>query len=437
MISNKEINQGLLEFIAASPTSLQAVATMKGQLQAAGYLELQENQIWDIKPGQGYFVSRNGSALIAFQVPGQQYLGYRVFACHTDSPLFKLKPQAELVVDQKLVTLNVEKYGGMLLYSWLDRPLSIAGRVVVATDTGIELRLINIERDLLLIPSLAIHMNSSVNDGYKFNVQKDMLPLLRMKESGKSLYALVAEAAGCAEADILDSDLYLYNRERGFCFGAEQEFIAAPRLDDLQCVYAGLQGFLTATPENSAAVFCAFDNEEVGSGTRQGAASTFLQEVLSRINRSLGGREEEYLCRVANSLMISADNAHSIHPNHLEKADPINHPCLNQGIVIKYSANQKYTTDGVAGGIFRQLCKLAQVPVQVFVNRSDLLGGSTLGNIALTQVPLSSVDIGLPQLAMHSALETAGAKDTMYLVKAAKLFFSVGLELQGEQVIIK
>lgn len=437
MISNDEINRELLNFIAASPTSLQAVATIKGRLQDAGYQELSENQSWNIKPGQGYFVVRNGSALIAFKVPGNQYEGYRVFACHTDSPLFKLKPQAEIVVDQKLVTLNVEKYGGMLLYSWLDRPLSIAGRVVIATATGVEIRLINLEQELLLIPSLAIHMNSSVNDGYKFNVQKDMLPLFRMKESGKSLYTLVAEAVGCAEADILDSDLYLYNREKGFVFGAEQEFIAAPRLDDLQCVYAGLQGFLAAEPGNAAAVFCAFDNEEVGSGTRQGAASTFMQEVLTRINRSQGGEEEEYLCRIANSMMVSADNAHSLHPNHLEKADPVNHPCLNKGIVIKYSANQKYTTDGLAGGIFRQLCRMAQVPVQVFVNRSDMLGGSTLGNIALTQVPLNSVDIGLPQLAMHSALETAGAKDTWYMIKVAKLFFSIGLKLQGEKIIIE
>lgn len=436
MFVEKEINQGLLNFIEASPTGLQVVDNLRQQLLRAGFQELEEQREWTLKDKQGYFVTRNGSALIAFVVPETDFVGYQLFASHGDSPLFKVKPQAELVIDQKLVTLNVEKYGGMILYSWLDRPLSLAGRVVVATENGIENRLINIKEPILLIPSLAIHMNSTVNEGYKFNVQKDMLPLFRMKSSSKDLLSLVAEAAGCDVKDILTSDLYLYNCEKGTFFGADGEFIAAPRLDDLQCVYGGLQGFLAAAPKRAAAVYCVLDNEEVGSGTRQGAASTFLKDVLERINSGFAGDKEEYLRRISNSLLLSADNAHSIHPNHVEKADPTNHPCLNGGIVLKYSANQKYTTDAVSGGIFHRLCQEAQVPVQSFVNRSDMLGGSTLGNISITQVPVCSVDIGLPQLAMHSAYETAGAKDTIYLAELTQLFFSVGFEISGKTIKI-
>lgn len=427
MFVEQEINEGLLNFIKESPTSLHAVAQVKQVLLAAGFQELKESSKWGMDVGQGYFVTRNDTALIAFKVADKAFKGFNMFACHSDSPLFKIKPQAEIVVDQKLVILNVEKYGGMIMYSWLDRPLSIAGRVILQGESGLECRLVNIPKDLLIIPSLAIHMNSSVNEGYKFNVQKDLLPLFRCQAGGQNFMTTVAEAAACAPEAILDYDLYLYNREPGVIFGANEEFLAAPRLDDLQCVYGGLKGFLAAAP-TQAAVFCVLDNEEVGSGTRQGAASTFVKDVLTRINSCLGGTQEDYLIRLQNSFMVSADNAHSIHPNHLEKADPTNHPCLNGGIVIKYSANQKYTTDAVTGGIFRKLCGEAGVPVQSFVNRSDMLGGSTLGNISVTQVAVRSVDIGLPQLAMHSAYETAGAKDTAYLAEAAKVYFSTTIE---------
>jgi aspartyl aminopeptidase len=350
---------------------------------------------------------------------------------HSDSPVFKIKANAEIEVDKKYIKLNVEKYGGMICAPWLDRPLSAAGRVVVRTADGIETRLINIDRDLMIIPNLAIHMNREVNDGYTFNAQKDMLPLIGDMDAKGGFMKLVAETAGVEPDDILDTDLYLYNRMKGTILGLNGEFISSGRLDDLQCAFASLKGFLAAQPKDSVAVHCVLDNEEVGSGTKQGAASTFLKDVLRRINDSLGRSEEEYLMALASSFMVSADNAHSVHPNQPDKADPTNRPYMNGGIVIKYSANQKYTTDAVSGAIFRTICEKAGVPYQTFTNRSDMLGGSTLGNISNTQVALNTVDIGLPQLAMHSCYETAGCKDTAYLAEAAKVLYSSSVKGSG------
>jgi len=287
-----------------------------------------------------------------------------------------------------------------------------------------ETRLLCIGRDLLMIPNLAIHMNRNANDGYTFNAQKDMLPLLGDMAAKDGFLKLIAETAGVSPRDILDADLFLYNRMKGTLYGLNQEFVAAPRLDDLQCAFASLKGFLAANPHNSVAVHCVLDNEEVGSQTKQGAASTFLKDTLCRIVCSLGYNETAYRMALASSFMVSADNAHSVHPNQADKADPTNRPYLNDGIVIKYSANQKYTTDAVSGAMFRAICDKAGVPYQTFTNRSDMLGGSTLGNISNTQVALNTVDIGLPQLAMHSSYETAGTKDTGYLIEAARVLFS-------------
>jgi aspartyl aminopeptidase len=327
----------------------------------------------------------------------------------------------------------VEKYGGMICSPWLDRPLSVAGRIIVRTEDGIETKLINVDRDLMIIPNLAIHMNREVNDGYKFNAQVDMLPLFCEKgEESDVFIRMIAKEAGVKAEDILDTDLFLYNRMKGTMLGLNNEFIASGRLDDLQCAYASLQGFLNAEPKDSVAVHCVYDNEEVGSGTKQGAAGTFLKDTLRRINSALGKSEEEYLMSIASSFLVSADNAHAVHPNHAEKSDPTNRPYLNKGIVIKYSANQKYTTDAVSGAVMRAICKEADVPFQVFTNRSDMLGGSTLGNISQSQVALNTVDIGLPQLAMHSPYETAGAKDTAYLIEAARVLFSSTMEGTGD-----
>ncbi len=429
----EEVNRELLDFVDRSPNSFFAIANMAAMLEDAGYERLYEGQAWALRPGQGYYVTRNGSALIAFVIPKEDFVGFQIMASHSDSPMFKVKTNAEIEFEKKYIKLNVEKYGGMLCAPWLDRPLSVAGRVAVRTSGGIEMRLVNIDRDLLIIPSLAIHMNRQANEGYAYNAQKDMLPLFGGLDAGGGFEKMIAEAAGAEPGDILDTDLFLYNRMKGTMFGLNNDFIASGRLDDLQCAFASLKGFLDAEPSDSVAVHCVFDNEEVGSGTKQGAASTFLKDVLHRINAAMGRTEEGYLMALASSFLVSADNAHSIHPNQPDKADPTNRPYMNAGIVIKYSANQKYTTDAVSGAIFRTLCDRAGVPYQTFANRSDILGGSTLGNISNTQVALNTVDIGLAQLAMHSSYETAGCKDTAYLREAARVLFSGSIQCREDK----
>ena len=429
----EHVNEELFSFLDHSPNAFFAVRNMCDLLSGAGMTRLYEGTPWKLEAGKGYFVTRNDSAVIAFKIPKLDYTGFQMMASHCDSPVFKIKTNAEISVDQRYVKLNVEKYGGMLCAPWLDRPLSVAGRVVVRTKDGIETRLVNVDRDLMIIPNLAIHMDRQVNDGHKFNAQVDMLPLFCEKGEEKDAFlGLIAAEAGVPAGDILDTDLLLYNRMPAVSLGLNGEFIASGRLDDLQCAFASLKGFIESAPTDSVAVHCVFDNEEVGSGTKQGAASTFLKDTLHRINSAAGRTEEEYLMSIASSFLVSADNAHAVHPNFAEKTDPTNRPYLNKGIVIKYSANQKYTTDAVSGAIMRAICQEADVPCQTFANRSDMLGGSTLGNIAQSQVALNTVDIGLPQLAMHSPYETAGAKDTAYLIAAAKVLFSSSVEGTGD-----
>ena len=413
----------LFSFIQASPSPFHAVANMKRELDAHGYAQLLEGEEWRLEEEGKYYVIRNGSALIAFRIPKRDFTGFQIMASHSDSPSFKIKENPEMDVEGHYVKLNVEKYGGMLCAPWFDRPLSVAGRVIVRDGSRLVTRLVNIDRDLCMIPNLAIHMNREANEGYKYNVQKDMLPLYGGGGSGGMFMEDIARAAGVAQEDMIGSDLFLYNRMEGSIWGAQEEFISIGRLDDLQCAFASLQAFLEADGGESIPVHCVYDNEEVGSGTKQGAGSTFLLDTLLRINEGLGRSPGQYRQALASSFMLSADNAHGVHPNYPEKACPTNRPYLNEGIVIKYSANQKYTTDGMAAAVFTQICERAGVPVQKFLNRSDILGGSTLGNISGTQVALNSVDIGLAQLAMHSPYETGGIKDTDYLIAAAKEFF--------------
>lgn len=419
----------LIEFIAESPSPFHVVARVRRELDEAGYQALQESASWRIAPGGRYYVSRNGSSLIAFQVPGEAWNGFLLSASHSDSPTFQVKEYGELEGPEGYLRLNTERYGGMLCAPWLDRPLSVAGRALVRIPGGVESRLVHVDRDLLLIPSVAIHMNREANSGVSYDFKTDMVPLFGTAGDRGRFRALVAEAAGACEEDILGTDLFLYVRQRGVIWGAESQFVSAPRLDDLQCAFGCLQGFLAATPGGSLPVYCLFDNEEVGSGTRQGADSTFLQEVLERICESLG---REYPVAVANSFLVSADNAHAVHPNHPEYADPTHRPRLNGGVVIKHSASQRYTTDAVSQAVFAQLCRRAEVPVQHFANRSDLPGGSTLGNIALAHVSLHSVDIGLPQLAMHSPYETAGAEDTGHLIRAMAAYYSMTFSVERD-----
>ena len=422
---NHTISKELIHFIDSSPSCFHAVKFMKDLLLQEHFIQLRENTKWHIQRGGRYFVVRNGSAIIAFTVPQQDFTGMRIMASHSDSPSFKIKENPELEAENHYIRLNVEGYGGMLCAPWFDRPLSIAGRVIIKNnETGnLESRLVDVDRDLVMIPSLAIHLNREANKGYSYNIQKDMLPLYGDISAKGTFLRTIADAAGIKEEDILGHDLFLYNRQKGSVWGASGEYISCPRLDDLQCAFASLKGFLTAPKQSFMTVHCVLDNEETGSATKQGAASTFLYDTLTRAYRSLHMTEEDYLIHLADSFMISADNAHAVHPNYTDKADPSNRPFLNGGIVIKFNAGQKYCTDGISAAMFRDICQKAQVPVQTFTNRSDMAGGSTLGNISNTRVALNTVDIGLPQLAMHSPYETAGTNDTEYLIKAAEKFF--------------
>lgn len=418
-----ETTEKLLDFIRKSPTAFQAVDEMQKRLTENGFEVLSEKEYWKLVSGGKYLVTRNHSALIAFCIPEEDSRAFHIMASHSDSPSFKVKENPEIKVDNSYVKLNVEKYGGMLMAPWFDRPLSVAGRVIIRGKEGLEERLVNIERDLVMIPNLAIHMNREANSGVTYNPQKDLLPLFAAENTERTLLEFIADQAEVKKEEIISHDLFLYNRMPGTIWGADREFVSSARLDDLQCAFASMEGLLRSKHQNFIAVHCVLDNEEVGSGTKQGAASTFLKDTLLRINMGLERTYEEYLMTLAGSFMVSADNAHALHPNYADKTDPTNHPILNKGIVIKYNANQKYCTDAVSAAEFRELCVKADVPYQTFVNRSDIAGGSTLGNISNTQVPMNTVDIGLPQLAMHSPYETAGVRDTEYLVRvAAELF---------------
>lgn len=412
----------MLDFIDASPTCFHVVDNIKGLLEEEGFKELFENEEWSLEPGK-YFVTRNDSSIISFDIPGKDYRGFHIIASHSDSPSFKIKENPEMDGSDPYVRLNVEKYGGMLCAEWFDRPLSVAGRIMASRDGRVASRLVNVERDLLMIPSLAIHMNREANDGYKYNAQTDMLPVFGDDDSKDRFFELIAKAAGVRREDILGTDLFLYNRVKPTFWGADEEYIASSRLDDQECVFCSLEGFLSAVSKEYVSVHAVFDNEEVGSQTKQGAASTFLKDTLERINDACGRSRQQYHTAVAESFMISADNAHAVHPAHTSKADPINRPVMNGGIVIKYNANQKYTTDAFSAAQFKLLCKEADVPFQTFTNRSDMAGGSTLGNISTSQVSVNTVDIGLAQLSMHSPYETAGSRDPEYLARVSRIFF--------------
>ena len=417
------VTKKMLDFIDASPTCFHVVDNIKKLLVKKGFTELKEGDEWSLESGR-YFVTRNESSIISFVIPKKDFKGFHMIASHSDSPTFKIKENPEMEAGRAYIKLNVEKYGGMLCAQWLDRPLSVAGRVFVKKDNELSAVLVNVDRDLLIIPSLAIHMNREANDGYKYNAQKDMLPLFGDEKSQGQFFDIIADAAGVKREDILGHDLYLYNRVKPCVWGADNEYIASARLDDQECVYTSLHGFIDAEPEDYVAMHCVFDNEEVGSGTRQGAASTFLRDTLERIGDGLGRTRQQYHTAIAQSFMISADNAHAYHPANMDKADPVNKPVMNEGIVIKFNAAQKYTTDAFSAAQFKLLCREANVPFQIFTNRSDMAGGSTLGNISTTQVPVSTVDIGLAQLSMHSPYESAGSRDPEYLAAVSEVFFS-------------
>ena len=420
-------NCELFSFIKNSPTAYHTVGELSRRLEEEGYVRLYENADWTLTTGGKYYVTKNGSSLIAFRAK-ESAGGFMIAASHSDSPAFRLKASESLV--GAYTRLDVEKYGGMIYYSWLDRPLSLAGRVVVRTDGGIENRLVNINKDIAVIPSVAIHLNRAVNDGHKFNPAKDMLPLVAVGGEKAGVMELIAKELGVKRDDIVSHDVFLYNREKGREVGMNGEFILSPRLDDLECVFASLSGFLAATDAESVPVLAVFDNEEVGSETKQGAASTFLSDTLSKIAGS------SYTKMLAESFMISADNAHAKHPNYPELSDAENAPVLNGGVVIKWNANQRYATDGISAALLKTLADRCGVKTQNYYNRADMLGGSTLGSISNTAVSVPTVDIGLAQLAMHSATETAGAADLQSLAKLFTEFFSSSIKTCGDKIEI-
>lgn len=422
----------LLTYLRLSPTPFHAVDAACEMLEKAGFAPLQECGTWQLEPSRRYYVTRNRSSVIAFTMPSGAFSAFQLVASHSDSPTFKVKENAELVMQDKYVRLDVERYGGAILSSWFDRPLSVAGRVLVREGDRLSTRLINLDRDTVMIPNVAIHMNREVNNGYKYNPASDTMPLFADGEGKNSFRAAIAKAAGVDEQAIVGSDLFLYNRMPGTVWGNRGEFVSAGRLDDLECAFASLKAITSARENSHVNVCCIFDNEEVGSGTKQGANSTFLEDVLRRIVLSCGRSQEDYYRALAGSFMLSADNAHAIHPNHPEYADPINQVFMNKGIVIKFNANQKYTTDAVSKAVFGSICERAGVPVQYYANRSDLAGGSTLGNISGSHVSISSVDIGLAQLAMHSCYETAGSQDVDAMIRGMRAFYETDIAVLGD-----
>lgn len=421
----------MLAFINQSPTAYHAIASIREIL--SDYTELKEADEWHLIPGGKYYVTRNDSSIIAFRMPQTSYQGILMAAAHSDSPLFKLKPNCETVSESAYLRLNTEKYGGMLYTPWLDRPLSIAGRIVTQearSDGMISLKtqLVDLKKPVAVIPNLAIHMNRQANENLTLNPQVDLLPLIGGADSKGMLMKAVAAAAETEPEAICGSDLFLYNAMEGQIAGIDEELVLSRSLDDLQSAWALVTSLKEADMHPSCiSMCCIFDNEEVGSSTRQGADSTFLSDTLERIAECCGyatGKQKQIL---ANSFLISADNAHAVHPAHPEKADPTNRPYLNGGIVLKFNGNQKYTTDASSEAVIRTLCKEAGVSLQAYVNRSDVPGGSTLGNISTRHVSVRTADIGLPMLAMHSPYETAGVKDTADLVKMMVQYYSKGI----------
>ena len=424
-----------LDYVAHSPTVFQATQQACDMLDAAGFTRLSEHEAWEILPGGRYYVTRNRSALVAFAVPENGFTHCQIVASHGDSPTFKLKAHAEGEAADAYIRLNVERYGGMIMSTWFDKPLSIAGRALVRDNGRLTTKLVDLERDAALIPNMPIHFNRDINSGYSYNPQTDMLPLFGGKDAKGALAAEIAAKADAKEEDVVACDLFLYNRTPASVWGANEEFFSCPRIDDLECAATTLLGFLDASGETDSAcapVWAMFDNEEVGSSSRMGAESSYLRDVLDRILEAVPHSAQASHRAMANSFMLSADNAHATHPNFPQKSDPCAPVRLGGGVVLKYNASQKYTTNAVSGAIFRAICRKADVPVQVFTNRADEAGGSTLGNLQSHTLPIPMADIGCAQFAMHSAVETASVADAEAMTKAVAAFYRVHLRALGD-----
>ena len=424
--------ESLLQFMDASVCNFLAVDTIKQMLSKNGYVEKRIEQPLQCQPGDKFFVTKNDSAIFAIKIGSRPIseTGFKIITAHSDSPCFRIKPHPEMLSGDRLVRLNTEVYGGPILYTWFDRPLSLAGRVILRGESALKpvTRLLKIDEPILMIPHLAIHFNRSVNEGNALSKQKDMLPILtRISESLSAnglLVNYIAKSLNVAVDDILDFDMFLYNTQPATLTGLNKEFVMSGRLDDLSMAHAAITAIIEATDDEATCISAIFDNEETGSGTKQGAHSPVLSNLLRRIAECQGVNFNGFCQAVGRSFMISADNAHAFHPNYAEKYDPTNHPALGGGPVIKINANCKYMTDAHSAAIFKSLCNEAGAPCQYFVNHSDVAGGSTLGNIFTGQLDIEGVDVGNPLLAMHSACETGSTDDHINMIRAFKQFFA-------------
>ena len=422
----------LLKMLDSSPVNFLAVNYAEQLLADNGFCKVELGSMPVLEPGKGYYITKNGTALFAFRMgTGDVTEGFKLICAHTDSPGFRIKPAPEMFSEGGMVRLNTEVYGGPILYTWFDRPLSIAGRVLLRSDNPLRpvARLLHIERPLLLIPHIAIHFNREVNDGNPLNRQRDMMPVLGFInnhfERENLLLGIIAEELGVAVGDILDFDLSLYDATPAALCGLNNEFVSCGRQDDLLMAYVGLKALIGSGASRMTQVLALFDNEETGNVTKQGSASPVLRSLLDTIILKCGGAPGDLYAAVENSFMISADMAHALHPNYPEKHDPTNHPVMGGGPVIKFNANQKYVTDGDSAAVFAEICRRAGVPFQYFVNRSDMVGGGTLGNTLTTQLPMRGVDMGNPMWGMHSIRETSALIDTFYTIKAFTEFYNV------------
>lgn len=423
----------LLDFLNASPVNFLAAKNIANELEQAGYRRLDPQMpIGEVKAGDKIYVTKNDSSVYAFHIGSKPLAdaGFRMICAHCDSPTFRIKPNAEMTCEGGIVKLNTEVYGGPIMSTWFDRPLTIAGRVIVKGEDALNPKtlLLHVKRPLLQISNLAIHFNREVNDGVKLSKQKDMLPILGIVtselERGNLLMNVICGELNIKPENILDFDLYLADATPACTFGVHDEFLSSGRLDDLSMCFAGLEAMINTETTDMTKVLAIFDNEETGSQTKQGAGSPFLSMMLKRIALAQSGSEEAFYQAVERAFMISADNAHAWHPNYSEKYDPTNHPVLGGGPVIKFNAAQKYASDAVSAAVFAEICREAGVPCQRFVNHSDVAGGSTLGNILASSIPLRGVDMGNAILAMHSCRETGSTADHIYCVKAFTRFFS-------------
>ena len=422
----------LLNMLDSSPVNFLAVDYAARRLEANGFTRIELGNMPQLQPGAGYYMTKNGSALFAFRVGTDSVTeGFKLICAHTDSPGFRIKPSPEMYSEGGMIRLNTEVYGGPILYTWFDRPLSIAGRVILRGQSPLRpvTRLLHVKRPLLLIPHIAIHFNRNVNDGNPLNRQRDMMPVLGFInghfERDNLLLRIIAEELNVDAGDILDFDLSLYDVMPATLCGLNNEFVSCGRQDDLLMAFAGLEAMLAGKPSSMTQVLALFDNEETGNVTKQGSASPVLRNLLDTIILNRGGKPGDLYGAVENSFMISADMAHALHPNYPEKHDPTNHPVMGGGPVIKFNANQKYVTDADSAAVFAEICRKAGVPFQYFVNRSDMAGGGTLGNTLTTQLPMRGVDIGNPMWGMHSVRETSALVDTEYTIKAFTQFYNL------------